>query len=338
MIEIKNVTKNYIVNDKSFTALNNVSLSVKAGEIFGVIGYSGAGKSTLIRLVNQLTKQDSGDIVIDGTIMNKLTKSELRIKRQKIGMIFQHFNLLWSRTVLDNVIFPLEVSNYPKEQRENKALEVLKLVGLEEKKNSFPSQLSGGQKQRVAIARALVNDPTILLCDEATSSLDPETTDDILELLLEINKKLSITILIISHEMHAIKKICNKIAVIDNGIIVEQQSVKDLFSNPQHETTKKFISLTNNYPDIEDVISTTKLKYPTGTLLKLTFLDENSDNPIISTAARNFGLDISVLYGNIDIVAQGNFGNLVIHLPNSIINLDMLFDFFTKNNVGWEVI
>lgn len=338
MIEIKRVSKTYNVNNKAFKALDDVSLTIESGKVFGVIGYSGAGKSTLIRLVNQLTKQDYGDVIIDGVIINQLDELALRKQRQKIGMIFQHFNLLWSRTVLDNVIFPLEVSKYNKQKRKEKALEVLKLVGLDDKQNSYPSQLSGGQKQRVAIARALVNDPTILLCDEATSSLDPETTDDILELLLKINKKLKITMLIISHEMHAIQKICDDIAVIDNGKIVEQQSVKELFSNPKHKTTKKFIELSSNYTDIENILKLTKAKYPTGTLLKLTFLDENSDNPIISKAARDFDLDISVLYGNIDIVAQGNFGNLVIHLQENKDKLRHLFDFFKQNNVGWEVI
>lgn len=338
MIEIKNVTKTYSTTNGKFTALDNVSLDIHDGDIFGVIGYSGAGKSTLIRLVNQLTKQDSGDILIDGVAINNLSKVELRKYRQKIGMIFQHFNLLWSRTVLENVLFSLEISNYDKNKRVDKALNLLNLVGLQDNKNSYPSQLSGGQKQRVAIARALVNDPKILLCDEATSSLDPETTDDILKLLLEINKKLNITVLIISHEMHAIKKICDQIAVIDDGKIVEQQSVKELFSNPQHKVTRKFISLADNFNDIDLVTSNIKEKYPCGTLLKLSFLDENSDIPIISIASRELNLDISVLYGNVDLVAQGDFGNLIIYLKENLKDLEDLFTYLKSNNVGWEVI
>ncbi|MDU5301732.1 MAG: ATP-binding cassette domain-containing protein, partial [Dialister micraerophilus] len=230
MIELKNVYKTY---DNKTNALNDINIKIKEGEIFGIIGQSGAGKSTLIRCINMLETPTSGEVIINGKDITKLSEKELRNERKKIGMIFQHFNLLSNRTVYKNIAFPLELSNTPKEEQEKRINSMLELVGLTNHKNKYPSQLSGGQKQRVGIARALITQPSILLSDEATSALDPETVKSILDLLKEINKKLGITIILITHQMEVIKKIANHVAVIENGKIIEEGSVINLFSNPK---------------------------------------------------------------------------------------------------------
>ena len=222
VIELKNIQKVFQIKDnQQIHAVNNVNLTIKDGEIFGIIGYSGAGKSTLIRIINQLEKQTKGEVIIDGEDISKLPAKELRHRRMKMGMIFQHFNLLWSRTVAQNIEFPLEIANVDKDIRTKRVHELIQLVGLEGRENAYPSELSGGQKQRVGIARALANNPSILLCDEATSALDPETTQSILDLLVEINKKLNLTIVLITHQMEVVQKICHRIAVMSNGDVVE---------------------------------------------------------------------------------------------------------------------
>src|SRR5699024_5754502 len=225
MITLKNVDKIFSTKEKKIKAVDNVSLSIEAGEIYGIIGYSGAGKSTLIRMVNGLELPSSGEVYIDNQNLNELTHRELREQRQNIGMIFQHFNLLWSRTVKENILFPLEIAGIPKDERSERADELIDLVGLKGRENAYPSELSGGQKQRVGIARALANDPKVLLCDEATSSLDPQTTDNVLDLLVDINRRLNLTIVVITHEMNVIRKICHRVAVMDGGRIVEEGQV-----------------------------------------------------------------------------------------------------------------
>ena len=232
MIKLENVSKIFDVSGKKLTALDNVSLDIPKGHICGVIGASGAGKSTLIRCVNLLEKPTVGSVIIDGKDLTQLSDAELVLERRNIGMIFQHFNLLSSRTVFGNVALPLELEGTPKEKIEAKVNELLSLVGLSDKKNVYPSNLSGGQKQRVAIARALASNPKVLLCDEATSALDPATTHAILKLLKEINRTLGITILLITHEMDVVKRICDLVAIIDHGKLIEQGSVSDIFSNP----------------------------------------------------------------------------------------------------------
>lgn len=241
MIELNQVVKRYHTKNKDVLAVDHVDLKIESGSIFGVIGFSGAGKSTLIRMFNNLEAPTSGDIIIDGDNINKLSKAELRRKRQKVSMVFQHFNLLWSRTVLKNIMFPLEIAGHSKVKTREKALALIELVGLKGRENAYPSELSGGQKQRVGIARALANDPDVLLCDEATSALDPQTTDEILDLLLKIKKRQNLTIVIITHEMQVIRRICDEVAVMENGRVIEQGRVSEVFENPQHEVTKRFV-------------------------------------------------------------------------------------------------
>lgn len=242
MIRFKNVSKNYSTKDGALTAVKDVNIDVNDGEIFGIVGYSGAGKSTLVRMLDGLEAPSEGEIDVNGTDVAKLSGRQLRLQRQKIGMIFQHFNLLWSRTVIDNVALPLEIAKVPRSKRRQRAEDLIKLVGLEGREHSYPSELSGGQKQRVGIARALANEPSILISDEATSALDPDTTNEVLDLLLKINKQMNLTILLITHEMHAIAKVCDRVAVMSSGQVVETGSVFDVFRHPKADVTKKFVS------------------------------------------------------------------------------------------------
>ena len=244
MIELKNITKSFRQKDRIVTALSGVSLTVAAGKIFGVIGASGAGKSTLIRCVNLLELPTSGEVIVDGQNLTGLSRQQLAKARRQIGMIFQHFNLLSSRTVFENIAFPLELDNIPEDEIKKRVTDLLKLVGLEEKYNDYPSSLSGGQKQRVAIARTLASNPKVLLCDEATSALDPATTSSILALLKDINRRLNITILLITHEMSVVKAICDEVAVISDGKLIEQGSVSTIFSRPKTDLARRFIAST----------------------------------------------------------------------------------------------
>ena len=249
MIELKKVNKIY--NNKVH-ALKDINLKVEKGDIYGIIGYSGAGKSTLVRLLNGLEVATDGEVIIDGDDFNKITEEQRRLKRQRIGMIFQHFNLLWSRTVAENIAFPLEILGKSKTEIKERVEELAKLVGLEDRLNAYPSQLSGGQKQRVGIARALAGNPSILLCDEATSALDPETTAEVLNLIKEIHSKTNITVVLITHEMNVIKTICTKVAVIDGGTIAEDGLVSEVFYHPTQEVTKKFLAQTSFASEFEE--------------------------------------------------------------------------------------
>ena len=240
-LEVQNLCKTFSAKNGSVEALRGVSLSIGKGEIFGVIGLSGAGKSTLVRCMNLLERPDSGDVLLNGESLLKLNKEQLRLRRQKIGMIFQHFNLLEQQTVLENVCFPMEIRGIPKKERREKALELLKKVGLAEKAKAYPAQLSGGQKQRVAIARVLANEPDILLCDEATSALDPETTQTILRLLKTIRDTLGITIVVITHEMRVIQQVCTRVAVLDGGLVQEEGSVAEVFAAPKSKATRRLL-------------------------------------------------------------------------------------------------
>ena len=242
-ITLNAICKRYIAKNGTVEALKNISLSIPKNEIFGVIGLSGAGKSTLVRCINLLERPDAGEIIIDRENLLQLSKEELRLRRQKIGMIFQHFNLLEQQTVLSNVCFPLEIRGIPRRERQEKALELLEKVGLAEKAQCYPSQLSGGQKQRVAIARVLANDPDILLCDEATSALDPETTKTILELLKKIHDTMGITVIVITHEMKVIQEICSSVAVLENGEVQEVGTVSELFTNPKSRAARRLLLL-----------------------------------------------------------------------------------------------
>ncbi len=288
MIKLIDINKEYIQKGNKVYAVKNANLEVKKGEIFGIIGYSGAGKSTMVRLFNLLEKPTNGEIIFNGKSLTKLTPKELRAEQQQIGMIFQHFNLLWSRTVLENIKLPMELVGKSKEEMDTKARELVKLVGLEGKENFYPSELSGGQKQRVGIARALANDPKMILADEATSALDPQTTDQILDLLVEINDKLGLTIVLITHEMHVIKRICKKVAVMEAGQIVEQGTVMDVFHNPKANITKRFLNQIDDDDQSEIVINNFKNKYPESTVYSLRFIAEDIEAPIVSTVARKF--------------------------------------------------
>ncbi|MEH7526749.1 methionine ABC transporter ATP-binding protein, partial [Bacillus sp. JJ1503] len=276
MISIKNVQKIFPSKQGQVTAVDNVNLEVNEGEIFGVIGYSGAGKSTLIRMLNGLEIPSSGNVVVANNEVSHIKGKSLRKARQDISMIFQHFNLLWSRTVRQNIAFPLEIAGVAKEERLKRVDELIKLVGLEGRENAYPSQLSGGQKQRVGIARALANNPKVLLCDEATSALDPETTDSILELLVDINERLGLTIVLITHEMHVIRKICHRVAVMESGKIVEIGPVLEVFKNPQEPITKRFLQQVTEPEETQETIEHLLEKYPEGQVVQLTFVGDST--------------------------------------------------------------
>lgn len=303
MIKLNNITKIFTLPDKKLTALDNVSLHVPKGQICGVIGASGAGKSTLIRCVNLLERPTHGAVIIDGVDLTQLSDAELVKTRRQIGMIFQHFNLLTSRTVFENVALPLELENKSKAEIQEKTTALLALVGLSDKHNVYPANLSGGQKQRVAIARALASDPKVLLCDEATSALDPATTQSILKLLKEINRSLGITILLITHEMEVVKRICDQVAVIDKGRLVEQGTVSEIFSNPKTKLAQEFISSTFHISLPEEYLENLShspkhaRSYP---IIKFEFTGRSVDAPLLSQASKKFGVELSILTSQID--------------------------------------
>jgi D-methionine transport system ATP-binding protein len=317
MIYIKNLTKVYHSDSGDVKALDEVNLHIKKGEIFGIIGLSGAGKSTLLRCINMLEKPTSGSVEIDGVEMTSLSPNELKEMRKKIGMIFQHFNLLTSRNVRGNVAFPLEIAGVDKKTINQKVERLLDLVGLSDKTDSFPSQLSGGQKQRVGIARALANDPKVLLCDEATSALDPQTTLSILNLLKDINKKLGITIVLITHEMNVIKQICNSVAVIEKSRVVEQGSLLEVFANPKTDTAKNFlksVTLSELPEELKERIRNLDHGHLEGRIVKIGFFGKVTAEPVISTLVKKFDVDANILYGNIDHIQDTPYGMLVVEL------------------------
>ncbi|SUK16867.1 ABC transporter ATP-binding protein [Staphylococcus agnetis] len=316
MIELKNIVKQYESKSKSVLAVDHVNLTINKGTIFGIIGFSGAGKSTLVRLFNYLETPTSGDVIIGGDHIGKLSKRALRHKRQKVSMIFQHFNLLWSRTVLDNVLFPLEIAGVSKREAKLKALELIERVGLKGREHAYPSELSGGQKQRVGIARALANDPEVLLCDEATSALDPQTTDEILDLLIQLKKEQNLTIIIITHEMHVIRRICDEVAVMEDGKVIEQGKVSEVFENPEHSVTKRFVQedlQPNN--EFEDISGLVKLN-ANDKLVKLNFSGEATTQPIVSYISKTHDVEVNILEANIKHSKSGAIGFIVLHIPN----------------------
>lgn len=314
MIELRHIQKVFHTPKGDIHACQDVNLTIQTGEIFGVIGYSGAGKSTLVRIINQLEKQTSGEVMIDGEDISLLNPKDLRKKRTKMGMIFQHFNLLWSRTVQKNIELPLEIAGVDKEIRKKKTRELIELVGLQGRENAYPSELSGGQKQRVGIARALANDPSILLCDEATSALDPDTTEQILDLLKDINRKLGITIVMITHQMEVVQKICHRVAVVSEGKVVEVGRVKDIFEHPQHTVTKRFVRDISSKIDDDKQNENLKKIYPNGILLRLTFDEDISRQPIVSRVMKETTLDISIVSGNLTNTIDSSFGVLIVNV------------------------
>ncbi|NEW07563.1 methionine ABC transporter ATP-binding protein [Paenibacillus sp. SYP-B3998] len=338
MIDLINVSKTFEQKGVCVEAVKEANLQVQKGEIFGVIGYSGAGKSSLLRCINYLEKPTSGLIKINGVEMSTLNKQELRMIRRKIGMIFQHFNLLSSGTVFQNVAAPLLLAKVPKKQIVTKVRELLELVGLQDKEQSYPRQLSGGQKQRVAIARALANDPEILLCDEATSALDPQTTDSILDLLLDINRKYKITIVLITHEMHVIKKICDRVAVMENGSIVEQGSVIDLFHSPQTRTTRNFVKSVFDTELPETLWNQLRNPGKAGTLIRASFIGESVTEPVFADLTTKLELRPSIIYGNITQIKETIFGTLILHISGDAALIEQGIQFLQAQGLRIEVI
>lgn len=307
-IDIIGLTKKFEVKGDVICALNDVNLSIEKGEIYGIIGMSGAGKSTLVRTINYLEKPTEGKILIDGINLGELSEKELRKKRSEIGMIFQGFNLLEQKSVIDNVCFPLELTGVKKKAAKERARELLRTVNLEEKEKAYPSQLSGGQKQRVAIARALATNPKILLCDEATSALDPQTTDSILALLKEINEKLGITIVVITHQMSVVTDICKKVAIIDNGRLVEEGEVEKVFANPQSDAAKELIS-----GKVIRYSPVTKLN--TGKNIRIVFTDNSAYEPVISNVILRAGAPINILKADTRNIGGKAIGEMILGLP-----------------------
>lgn len=338
LIQINHLTKVYQTASQPVLALDNVTLSVEKGEIFGIIGLSGAGKSTLIRCINMLEKPTQGSIYVDGQQITALDKNELRSARQKIGMIFQHFNLLSSRTVFDNVLFPLEIAKVPSREARYRVNELLDLVGLADKAKVYPGQLSGGQKQRVGIARALANNPRILLSDEATSALDPQTTSSILKLLKDINQQLNLTILLITHDMNVIKQVCDRVAVIDNSRIVEVGDVLSVFASPGTPTSKSFISavVKNDIP--EDVTHLAESAQRSSRMVRVSFIGQSAGQPIISSMVRRYDVDVNILYGNIDRVKDTPFGHLILEILGDYPVLDESLAYLRERGVEIEVL
>lgn len=338
MISLKDISKKFSTKQGTITAVENVNLDIKKGEIFGIIGYSGAGKSTLIRLLNGLEKPTSGQIIVNAKDITAINEADLREVRQKVSMIFQHFNLLWSRTVAENIAFPLEIAGVPKEQRATRVKELIELVGLEGRGDYYPSQLSGGQKQRVGIARALANRPEVLLCDEATSALDPETTDSILDLLMSINEKLGLTIVLITHEMQVIQKICNRVAVMENGNVVEEGDVLEVFQNPKQPITKRFVSQVSDDNETKQTLQNLAELYPNGKLIKLVFVGDQTEQPIISKLIKQFDLEVNIVQGNISHTKSGAYGTLILQLDGEAKAIEEGIQFILEQKVNTEVI
>ncbi|GGH34593.1 methionine ABC transporter ATP-binding protein [Paenibacillus segetis] len=337
MIELKQLTKTYGSKQKATTALSGVNLTVGKGEIFGVIGHSGAGKSTLIRCINLLERPTTGEVWVGGTELTSLRKRELQRQRSKIGMIFQHFNLLSSATVYNNIAFPLTLIGTPKAEIAKKVNELLALVGLEEHRNKYPAQLSGGQKQRVGIARALASDPDVLLCDEATSALDPQTTDSILKLLLDINRKFNLTILLITHEMNVIQTICDRVAVIHQGNIVEQGPVSQVFLKPKHQVTREFINH-DSFAEAGLKLANSVQHPQWARLVRITFLGAKTYESVLSQVVRQTNVNFAILHGTISTIKEVPYGQLTVSFEGDASDVDRTLALLRERDLDVEVI
>ncbi|HFF9485253.1 MULTISPECIES: methionine ABC transporter ATP-binding protein [Serratia] len=338
MIVLSNVCKTFDSAQGRVVAVDDVSLAVDAGQIYGIIGYSGAGKSTLIRLLNGLETPTSGRIDVGGFDIARAKGSHLRQARLKISMVFQHFNLLWSRTVSQNIAFSMQIAGVPKAQIAPRVAELIALVGLQGRENAYPSQLSGGQKQRVGIARALANNPSVLLCDEATSALDPQTTDAILDLLLDINRQLKLTIVLITHEMHVVRKICHRVAVMENGRIVEEGPVLDVFTRPQQPITRQFVKQVSQYADTEESFNPRLTAHLPGAIFKLTFVGVQTHQAVISEVIRRYALTVNILHGKISHTLNGSFGELYIHAEGNEQQVADMLSLLHERDIAVEVI
>ena len=341
VIELEQISKTFADAGREVHAVNNVSLTIRNGDVFGIIGFSGAGKSTLVRCINLLERPTEGLVRIDGKELTRMPAKELRQARKKIGMIFQHFNLMPSRTIFGNVAYPLKGSGLRKDQIAEKVRKLLDLVGIADKENAYPSQLSGGQKQRAAIARALANDPDILLCDEATSALDPQTTKSILKLLERLNRELGITLVVITHEMAVVKEICNRVAVMDHGRVVEEGEVFSVFASPKEELTRSFIKTTSNLQKIEELIAAKSpvvaLK-PGERIVRLSYVERNASEPLISTMTKKYGVILNIIFADIEIVQNAPIGGTVGILSGPQDKMDEALEDLRSKNVGVEVI
>ena len=341
MIEFTHVSKDFGTGEKMVRAVQDVSLTIQDGEIFGIIGFSGAGKSTLVRCINLLERPTNGTVVVDGKEMTALSPKELRLARRKIGMIFQHFNLMPSRTVFGNVAYPLQGQGLSKQAIQNKVRKLLKLVDIADKETAYPSQLSGGQKQRVAIARALANDPKVLLCDEATSALDPQTTKAILTLLKDLNQKLNLTIVMITHEMAVVKEICDHVAIMEHGQVVEQGEVFSLFADPKQPITQNFIRTTSNLQKIEELIaegSPVVQLQPGEVIVRLSYIQKNVSEPLISTLSQRFQISLNIIFADIEIVQDAPIGGTVAILSGEREQITKAMEYLIEKNVGVEVL
>lgn len=326
MIELKSLSKVYNGSAGEVVAIKDINLTIEDGDIFGIIGLSGAGKSTLIRCVNFLEKPTSGQVIFDGTDLGAISKKELLKQRQKMSMIFQNFNLLSQRTALDNICYPLEIAGVSKKEARERAKELLKVVGLEDKAKAYPVQLSGGQKQRVAIARALATNPSVLLCDEATSALDPNTTAQILSLLKEINEKMGVTIIVITHEMKVIEQICNKVAVIDKSRIVEEGPVKEVFTSPKSQIAKQLILPKNEgVPEAEGF-----------RCLRLVFDGTSAFEPVISSLSRDLDINVNILGANTKNIEGVAYGQMLIQLPEDKEMEEKIKNFLDSKNIKYK--
>lgn len=326
MIELKNVNVTFQIKKQKVEAVKNVSLHINKGEIFGIVGGSGAGKSTLVRTINGLQKPTSGEVIIDGIDIINLKKKDLRDLRKNIGMIFQHFNLISRKTVGQNIEFALSVQGIPKDSRKERVKELLELVGLEDKENVYPAELSGGQKQRVGIARALAANPKILLCDEATSALDVHTTKEIVDILRNINEELGITIVFITHQLEVAKQLFHKVAVINDGTIVEESTAYDVFANPKHELTQKLVRNEIKIPN--PILDKVK-----GNILTLSYKGERSLEPVISEVNKKYNVILNILHGNIEYIQEKPIGILVISVEGEEKELQKAVEYL-KFNVG----
>ena len=324
MIEIKNLSKKFNVAGTTVEALKDVNITVEDGDIFGIIGMSGAGKSTLVRCINMLEKPSEGQVVIDGTDLTVLSEAELRNIRKKVTMIFQSFNLLMQRTCLKNIMFPLELEGVKKDEAVKRAKELLEVVGLPDKANSYPSQLSGGQQQRIAIARAMATNPRVLLCDEATSALDPKTTHQVLQLIKEINAKLGITVIVITHQMSVVEDICNKVAILDHGNVVEQGLVSDVFTRPKSSAARRLV-----FPDgVTDSLPLNEGEHH----IRLVFTGDGATNrPLIARLSHDMGIEANILSANTKTIGDKNYGNMLLGISGDNEIVGKAIDYIMKD-------
>ena len=341
MIRLEDVCKVFTGAQGPVEAVKHVHLTIERGEIFGIIGFSGAGKSTLLRCINLLERPTSGRVLLDGTDITQLSASEVRAVRRRIGMIFQQFNLFNSRTVFGNIAFPLTGRGLSKDAVAARVRELLELVGLSGREGDYPSQLSGGQKQRVAIARALASDPEVLLCDEATSALDPQTTQSILQLLRELNRKLGLTIVLITHEMQVIKEICHHVAVMENGVVVEQGDVFSVFADPQQSVTRNFMEMTSHvagFRRLQKERSPLLDLKPGQCILSLRYLERNVCSALVSYLSRTYDVDLNIIFGNVEMIDGHPLGGLIVIAEGKEKSIRECIDYLESIHVGVEVL